>query len=209
MAEARREHPSAALAETPREGVPERRTTSAGRRQVELTLTNAQQNLRVRSQVAELVHLVVPPPVGTQMRARGVRGIEHVRDERLGPWVAVETRADDLSVLRPRIAGVGCGVDRADREATGAHTLHDRLLLLRAPRRLTDREERECTSLANRVDRELPYVFDPPGAQPVHLRDLTDSYRSLVEHAVHTRRPVAIRRDLGHEQQRTGHDAAR
>src|SRR5258708_10208798 len=100
VAEARREHAPAALSETPREGVPERWAASTGRREIELTLADAQQHPRVRSEVAELIHLVVPAPVGTEMRARRVRGIEHVRDEGLGPGMAVEPRADDLPVFR-------------------------------------------------------------------------------------------------------------
>ena len=100
-------------------------------------------------------------------------------------------------------------MDRAYREATGADALHDRLLLLRAPRRLADREQRERTGLANRIDGQIPHILDRPGAQPVHLGDLPDTNCGLVEHAVHTRGPVAIRRDLGDEQQRIGHDAAR
>ena len=177
--------------------------------EVELAFADTQQHLRVGPQVAELVDLVVPAPVGAEMRTRRMRGIEHVRDERLRPRVAVEARADDLSVLVPLVTRVGRGVDRADRHASGADAFHDRALLLRAPGRLADREQRECAGLLNGTDGELAHVLDPPGAQPVHLGDLFDAYRGLVEHSVHARGPVAIRRDLGDEQQRVSHDAAR
>src|SRR5207244_5912959 len=54
MAEARREHAPAALAETPRERVPERGAASTGRREGELALAHAQQHLPVGSEGAEL-----------------------------------------------------------------------------------------------------------------------------------------------------------
>ncbi len=43
----------------------------------------------------------------------------------------------------------------------------------------------------------------------MQLGDLGHAERGLIEHAVHTRRPVAVRRDLGDEEQlRTGHRVA-
>ena len=62
--------------------------------------------------------------------------------------------------------------------------------------------EGQRAGLANRVHGELPHVLDSPGAQSVHLRDLVDADGRLVEHSVHARGPVAIRRDLGHESRR-------
>ena len=56
---------------------------------------------------------------------------------------------------------------------------------------------------------ERAHVVDPLRCQAVQLRDLRDADRGLVEHTVHARRPVDVRRDLRDEQQRGAHDRAR
>ena len=61
-----------AFREAPREWVAELGRTRAARRQVELAVAHAQQDLRVGSQIAELVHLVVPLPRVAEVRARWV-----------------------------------------------------------------------------------------------------------------------------------------
>ena len=95
MPEARREHPAFPFAEAPRDRIPEHRRPRSRRGEIELTVADAQQHLRVGAQVAELVHLVVPGPLGPEMRARGMRRVDHVGDEGLRPRVAVEARPDE------------------------------------------------------------------------------------------------------------------
>ena len=135
-----------------------------------------------------------------------MRRIAHVGDERLRPGVAVEAGADERAVLVPRVARVGRRVDRADRETPRVHVLEDRGALIGAPRRLADREERERARFVEIVEVERAHVVDATGCEPVHLGDLGDADRGLVEHTVHAGRPVAIRRDLGDEQQGVGHE---
>ena len=96
-------------------------------------------------------------------------------------------------------------MDREHREVAGAYPVEDRGLLLRAPRRLADREERERPSVAQRGRVERADVVDPLRSEAVELGNLRDADRGLVEHAVHARGPVAVRRDLGDEQQAISH----
>ena len=202
VAEAGREHATLAFAEAPRERIAERRWTRAGRGEVELAVAHPQQHLRVGAQVAELVHLVVPRPLGAEMRARGVRWVEHVGGERLCPGVAVEASPDERAVGVPRVARVGCGVNRQHRQATVAQPLEDHGLLFGAPWRLADREERECASFTHAQTSSIERTsVDAFGREAVHLGDLRDADCSLIEYAVHTRGAVAIRRDLRDEQQ--------
>ncbi len=122
--------------------------------------------------------------------------------ERLGPRVAVEARADDRAVVVPAVARVGRGVDRQHREIAGAQPVERSLRCCLAPRRLTDGEERrtagtvEVTGSSARARRRR---VEP--ASPCDLGNLRDTRRGLVEHAVHARRTVAVRRDLRDEEQ--------
>ncbi len=94
----------------------------------------------------------------------------------------------------------------------------------RSPARTRSRITRCCSALhgvspivksaeragtADLVDRDIPHVVDAAGPQPVHLRDLGNADRGLVEYAVNTGGTVVIGRHLRGEQQRTSHDAAR
>ena len=69
--------------------------------EIELAVADAQQHLRVGAQIAELVHLVVPLPLGAEVRARRMRRVEHVGDEGLRPRMTVEPGADELAVVGP------------------------------------------------------------------------------------------------------------
>ncbi len=100
-------------------------------------------------------------------------------------------------------------MDRTDRELPGAHPLQDQRSLRLAPRRLADREQGECARLGEVLDREIAHVVDAPPAQPVHLGDLLHPDCGLIEHPVDTGRTVVVRRDLGDEQQRADHAAAK
>ncbi len=95
----------------------------------------------------------------------GCARVEHVGDERLRPRMTVEARADDLAVLGPAVARVGRGMDGAHGEPARAHLLDDGTLLVGAPRRLADREQRERAGGGDVVDGNVAYVVDPPGAQ--------------------------------------------
>jgi hypothetical protein len=119
--------------------------------------------------------------------------------------MTVEARADERAVFVPRVARVGGGVDREHRERTGAYTGDDRGLLLRAPRRFADGEERERAGVAERGRVDRAHVVDPLSGQTVQFGDLGDADGGLVEHPVHARRPITVRRDLGDEQQLIDH----
>ena len=162
------------------------------------------------AQIAELVHLVVPRPLGAEVRARRMRRVEHVGHERLRPRMPVEPGADELAVVVPAVARIGRGVDRQHREAAGAHPFEDRGALLVAPRRLADREERERAGGAELGRTQRPRTSSTRwGARPCSSRDLRDADRGLVEHAVHPGRPVGVGRDLRDEEQTIGHGERR
>src|SRR5262249_5112021 len=89
MTEARGEDPSPTCGETPGERIPEGRRPRAGRAEVELAVAHTQQDARVGPQIPELVHLVVPAPRAIEVGTRGMRRVEHVGGERLGPRMTV------------------------------------------------------------------------------------------------------------------------
>src|SRR5438477_1847053 len=131
MSERGGEHSTRLFGEAPRQRKPEVRTLRATRRQVEFVVGYAQQDARIGSQLAELVHLVVPAPRGTEMPHRRMVRLEHIEGERLRPRVPVEASPDELSVLAPAVTRIGGGVNRDDRDASGAHGIEQCGLLRR------------------------------------------------------------------------------
>ena len=114
VTEARREHPPVALARsTTRAGS----RTSAGARRARARSSSPSRTRsstcasgrRSRNWYTSSCQL----PLGAEMRARRMRRVEHVGDERLRPRMAVEAGADELAVLVPAVTRVGRGVDRA------------------------------------------------------------------------------------------------
>ena len=121
--------------------------------------------------------------------------------------MAVEASADERAVVVPRVTRVGRRVDGEHGEVARTYTVEDRGLVLGAPRRLADREERERAGVAQRGRVERTDIVDALRRKTLQLGDLRDADRGLVEHAVHTGGPVAIRRDLGDEEQPISHGA--
>ena len=136
-------------------------------------------------------------------------GLDDFELDRLGPRVSVEARADDLPEVAPAVAGVGCRVDRDDGERVRAQPLEQDRLLGRAPRGLADGEERERASRSEVAVVEVADVVDAPRPKSVELRNLRDTDGGLIEHAVHSGRPVLIGRHLSDEEQRVGHGRSR
>ena len=135
-----------------------------------------------------------------------MRRVEHVGGERLRPRVAVEARADERAVLVPPVARVGRGVDREHRRAcprARASRIAPRCVALHGVSPIVNSASARASRSVGRVERA--HVVDPLRPQAVQLGDLRDADRGLVEHAVHARRTVGVRRDLGDEQQAIGH----
>src|SRR2546429_8617523 len=127
VAEAGREDPAGTFAGAPGERAAERWSVCTGRGQVELTVTHSQQHVRVGSEIAELVHLVAPLPLHSEVRARGMVGVQYVSREGLCPWVSVEASADERTEVVPSIARVGRGVDPEECERAFSHAAEDHI----------------------------------------------------------------------------------
>ena len=98
-------------------------------------------------------------------------------------------------------------MDRHERETAGAHVLGDCGPLIGAPGCLADGEQRERAGVVEIVERKLAHVLDAPGREPIELGRLSHAVRGLVEYAVRSGGTVAVRRNLGDEEQRCGHAA--
>src|SRR4051812_5270588 len=194
--EARREHPPGTFLEAPREWESEWRSARAGRVEVELIVGHAEQHARVGPEITELVHLVVPRPLAAEVRACGVRQVEHVGPERLCPRMPVEARAHEAAVRVPAVARVGGRVNGDHRERTRTDALDDLGALGGAPRRLADREQRERPRVADRGRVERAHVIDACRLETTQLGDLRDTHRGSVEDAMDAGGAVAVRRDL-------------
>src|SRR6185437_8238151 len=75
----------------------------AGRGQIHLVVGQAEQDPGVGPEVAEEIHLVVPGQRGTEMGRGGVRAVDHLDLEVLGPGVPVEAGTKDVCVLGPGV----------------------------------------------------------------------------------------------------------
>ena len=130
----------------------------------------------------------------------------HVRGERLRPRVPVEAGADERAVLVPRVARVGRGVDRQHRQVAGADAVDDLGLLLRAPRRLADREQRERPRRrATRPRRARARRRPAAAASPWSSATCATPTAAWSSTPCTPAGPVAVRRDLGDEEQAVRH----
>ena len=91
-------------------------------------------------------------------------------------------------------------MDREHREVAGVYPVEDHGLLLRARRRLADREQRKHPGRRAMCEIDRSDIVDPLRAQTLWPGDLRDADRGLVQHNVRSRGAVAIRRNLRHEQ---------
>ncbi len=119
--------------------------------------------------------------------------------------MAVEAGADERAVVVPSVAGVGRGVNGEQGERAVTHPAEDRIALPGAPRCLADGEQHERARFTHGVHVDQAHVVDALGIEALQLSHLLDTHRGLLEHPVHARRSVTVRRDLADEQEAIGH----